>query len=209
MVPYRPDTLHLIDAQALATMKDDADPDPTPAAVRVVDEAAVADALASGKLAGYAADVFEMEEWARTDRPRVIPQGTARGQARAHCSRRTSASAVDSVRLAIEVEAATNILQVLRGEVPQGCDQSAAGEGRAPDHAQPRAGRDLSSPSSARATSGRRHVNAASRRVRFSQQLRKLEVALGTRLIERDARGCLPTPEGTAFQAYAGRFAAT
>jgi DNA-binding transcriptional LysR family regulator len=33
--------------------------------------------------------------------------------------------------------------------------------------------------------------------------LRKLEAALGARLIERDARGCLPTSEGTAFLAYA------
>ncbi|HJX57634.1 MAG TPA: NAD(P)-dependent oxidoreductase, partial [Thiobacillus sp.] len=59
MVPYRPDTLHLIDAQALATMQDGAY---LINACRgsVVDEEAVADALASGKLAGYAADVFEM-----------------------------------------------------------------------------------------------------------------------------------------------------
>lgn len=33
--------------------------------------------------------------------------------------------------------------------------------------------------------------------------MRKLEAALGARLIERDARGCLPTTEGTAFLAYA------
>lgn len=33
--------------------------------------------------------------------------------------------------------------------------------------------------------------------------MRKLEAALGARLIERDARGCLPTSEGTAFLAYA------
>eukprot|EP00952_Eustigmatos_sp_NYUAD-ZCMA_P005913 25613-Eustigmatos_ZCMA.PRE.1 len=38
----------------------------------VVDEEAVADALAAGKLAGYAADVFELEEWARPDRPTNI-----------------------------------------------------------------------------------------------------------------------------------------
>ena len=36
-----------------------------------------------------------------------------------------------------------------------------------------------------------------------SQQLRKLEVALGVRLIKRDARGCLPTPEGTGFLVFA------
>ena len=82
MVPYRPDTLHLIDAQALATMKDGAY---LINACRgsVVDEEAVADALASGKLAGYAADVFEMEEWARADRPRAI-SATAAGRHGAH-----------------------------------------------------------------------------------------------------------------------------
>jgi phosphonate dehydrogenase len=118
MVPYRPDTLHLIDAQALAAMQDGAT---LINACRgsVVDEEAVADALASGKLAGYAADVFEMEEWARADRPRVIPPRLLADTARTLFTPHIG-SAVDSVRLAIETEAATNILQVLRGEVPQG-----------------------------------------------------------------------------------------
>jgi phosphonate dehydrogenase len=118
MVPYRPDTLHLIDAQALATMQDGAT---LINACRgsVVDEEAVADALASGKLAGYAADVFEMEEWARTDRPRAIAPRLLADTARTLFTPHIG-SAVDSVRLAIEMEAATNILQALRGEVPQG-----------------------------------------------------------------------------------------
>jgi phosphonate dehydrogenase len=118
MVPYRPDTLHLIDAQALATMQDGAY---LINACRgsVVDEEAVADALASGKLGGYAADVFEMEEWARADRPRVISPRLLADTARTLFTPHIG-SAVDSVRLAIEMEAATNILQTLRGEVPQG-----------------------------------------------------------------------------------------
>jgi phosphonate dehydrogenase len=118
MVPYRPDTLHLIDAQALAAMQDGTY---LINACRgsVVDEEAVADALASGKLAGYAADVFEMEEWARPDRPRVIPPRLLADTARTLFTPHIG-SAVDSVRLAIEMEAATNILQTLRGEVPQG-----------------------------------------------------------------------------------------
>jgi phosphonate dehydrogenase len=117
-VPYRPDTLHLIDAPALASMKDGA---VLINACRgsVVDEEAVADALASGKLAGYAADVFEMEEWARSDRPRAIAPRLLADTARTLFTPHIG-SAVDSVRLAIEMEAATNILQVLRGEVPQG-----------------------------------------------------------------------------------------
>jgi|3_EtaG_2_1085321.scaffolds.fasta_scaffold19682_4 phosphonate dehydrogenase len=65
---------------------------------------------------GYAADVFEMEDWAREDRPREIAQGL-----RAHPNTLFTAhigSAVSQVRLAIEQRAARNILQVLRGERP-------------------------------------------------------------------------------------------
>jgi phosphonate dehydrogenase len=118
MVPYRPDTLHLINARALAAMKDGAY---LVNACRgsVVDEAAVADALASGKLAGYAADVFEMEEWARPDRPRAIAPRLLADTARTLFTPHIG-SAVDAVRLAIEMEAADNILQVLAGEVPRG-----------------------------------------------------------------------------------------
>lgn len=118
MVPYRPDTLHLIDARAIARMKDGAFLINT-CRGSVVDEQAVADALAAGKLAGYAADVFELEEWARPDRPRVVPpqllQDTERTLFTPHIG-----SAVDAVRLAIEQEAAHNILQVLGGETPRG-----------------------------------------------------------------------------------------
>ncbi len=118
MVPYRPETLHLIDAQALAAMKDGAY---LINACRgsVVNEEAVADALASGKLAGYAADVFEMEEWARDERPHTIAPRLLADTARTLFTPHIG-SAVDSVRLAIEMEAAANILQVLAGEVPRG-----------------------------------------------------------------------------------------
>jgi phosphonate dehydrogenase len=118
MVPYNPDTFHLIDAASIAAMKNGAY---LVNACRgsVVDEEAVADALASGKLAGYAADVFEMEEWARLNRPHDIPvrllMDTQRTLFTPHIG-----SAVDSVRLAIEMEAASNILQYLSDEIPQG-----------------------------------------------------------------------------------------
>lgn len=118
MVPYRLETAHLINSERLAVMK--------PGAFlvnacrgSVVDEEAVADALNTGRLAGYAADVFEMEEWARPDRPRTIPARLLADTARTLFTPHIG-SAVDSVRRAIEMEAATNILSALAGEVPPG-----------------------------------------------------------------------------------------
>ncbi|MFH1870255.1 MAG: phosphonate dehydrogenase [Pseudomonadota bacterium] len=118
MIPYGEDTLHLIDARAIAAMKHGAF---LVNACRgsVVDEDAVADALAAGKLAGYAADVFELEEWARPDRPRNISRRLLADSERTLFTPHIG-SAVDSVRLAIEMEATTNILQVLAGQKPQG-----------------------------------------------------------------------------------------
>lgn len=118
MVPYDPQTLHLIDATALASMKRGAF---LVNACRgsVVDESAVADALDSGTLAGYAADVFELEEWARPDRPVAISARLLADTERTLFTPHIG-SAVESVRLAIEMEAATNILQALAGEEPRG-----------------------------------------------------------------------------------------
>ena len=118
MVPYGPQTLHLIDATALASMKRGAF---LVNACRgsVVDESAVADALESGTLAGYAADVFELEEWARADRPTTISARLLADTERTLFTPHIG-SAVESVRLAIEMEAATNILQALAGEEPRG-----------------------------------------------------------------------------------------
>lgn len=64
---------------------------------------------------GYAADVFEMEDWAREDRPREIARGS--GPTPTRCLLLTS-DRQSAVRLAIEQRAARNILQVLRGERP-------------------------------------------------------------------------------------------
>ena len=83
----------------------------------VVDEDAVARALASGKLAGYAADVFELEDLQRQDRPRSIPQALLDNPAQTLFTPHLG-SAVDEVRRQIELRAARNILQVLSGEVP-------------------------------------------------------------------------------------------
>lgn len=118
MVPMRPDTFHLIDRAALAAMKPGAYLINTGRG-SVVDERAVADALASGRLAGYAADVFELEEWTRPDRPTSVPAALLADVDRTLFTPHLG-SAVDDVRLAIELEAARNILQALSGDVPQG-----------------------------------------------------------------------------------------
>lgn len=118
MVPFTPETLHLINAQTIAQMKDGAYLINT-CRGSVVDEQAVVAALASGKLAGYAADVFEMEEWARPDRPRSIPQALLDDTERTLFTPHLG-SAVDEVRLRIAFEAAHNIVQALSGEQPQG-----------------------------------------------------------------------------------------
>jgi phosphonate dehydrogenase len=127
LLPLKPDTFHLIDSRALARMK------PGSFLVNisrgsVVDERAVAEALTSGRLAGYAADVFEMEDWARADRPRSIPpillDDTDHTFFTPHLG-----SAVDDVRREVALEAARNILQALKGERPVGAINSPARRG--------------------------------------------------------------------------------
>ena len=82
----------------------------------VVDEAAVTLALQRMQISGYAADVFECEDWQLADRPRHIsPELLARDDTvfTPHIG-----SAVRSVRLAIEQSAADNIIAVLQGRAP-------------------------------------------------------------------------------------------
>ena len=117
-VPLQPETFHLIDSDAIALMQ----PGSyliNPCRGSVVNEAAVAQAIESGHLAGYGADVFEMEDWARTDRPQNIPQFLLSDRAKTFFTPHLG-SAVDSVRYEIARQAAENILQALEGEVPQG-----------------------------------------------------------------------------------------
>jgi len=111
-LPLTRATRHLLDAPALALLR--------PGALLVnvgrgstVREAAVAEALASGRLGGYAADVFELEDWALEARPREI-------DARLLAHPRTLftphlGSAVEAARRAIEARAAANIADVLSG----------------------------------------------------------------------------------------------
>jgi phosphonate dehydrogenase len=125
LLPLTSDTFHLLGREALARMQ--------PGAYlinvsrgSVVDEDAVADSLESGHLAGYAADVFEMEDWARPDRPREINPRLLRLTDRTLFTPHLG-SAVASARRAIERAAANNILEALRGDRPSGAINNAVG----------------------------------------------------------------------------------
>lgn len=109
-------TRHLINADTLCCMQPGAFL-VNPCRGSVADENAVLEALNAGRLAGYAADVFEMEDWALPDRPRTISADLL-----AHPHTLFTAhigSAVTNVRQTIERRAAENILQVFAGHRPQ------------------------------------------------------------------------------------------
>jgi phosphonate dehydrogenase len=117
MVPLTSSTLHLIDARALAKMKKGAYL-VNVGRGSVVDEPAVARALEQEQLAGYAADVFEMEDWARLDHP-VTVNPALLANAEHTLFTPHLGTAVSKARLEIELSAAASILQVLRGERPK------------------------------------------------------------------------------------------
>lgn len=105
--PLTPETRHLVDAARLATMK------PTAFLVntargQVVDEAALADALERGTIAGAGLDVFE-------DEPHVEPRLLARDDVvlMPHLG-----SATTETRTAMAVLAARNVVAVLAGGEP-------------------------------------------------------------------------------------------
>jgi phosphonate dehydrogenase len=116
LLPLTGSTFHFIDAAAIARMKRGSYLINVGRG-SVVDENAVADALGSGHLASYAADVFEMEDWARQDRPRTINPRLLQHVDRTLFTPHLG-SAVDHVRLEIELAAARNILHALNGERP-------------------------------------------------------------------------------------------
>ncbi|HEV3345153.1 MAG TPA: phosphonate dehydrogenase [Pirellulales bacterium] len=116
--PLMPDNLHAFDDGALARMKGGSFLINVGRG-SVVDEQAVARSLQSGRLAGFAADVYEMEDRSRSTRPSRIEPSLV-GDADRTILTPHLGSAVDSVREQIELEAAENILAALRGQTPPG-----------------------------------------------------------------------------------------
>ncbi len=117
-LPLTPATRRLIDASRLALFK------PCACLVNIargslVCEQAVADALEAGALAGYAADVFELEDWALESRARAIDPRLLRLSERTLFTPHLG-SAVAPVRRAIELEAALSIVDLAEGRVPRG-----------------------------------------------------------------------------------------
>ncbi len=117
-LPLSSASFHLINRESLARMKAGAYL-VNVGRGSVVDEQAIADFLESGHLAGYAADVFEMEDLSRGDRPLAIPEHLLQTHHRTLFTPHLG-SAVDEVRRAIALEAAANIFEALNGERPKG-----------------------------------------------------------------------------------------
>ena len=115
-LPLNASTRHLVDEDFLAAM-------PQGAILvnvcrgSVVDEEAIADSLDRGHLGAYAADVFEMDDWALTDRPRTIPTRLLDNQDQTFFTPHLG-SAVNDVRKAITLEAASQLKTFFDGELP-------------------------------------------------------------------------------------------
>jgi phosphonate dehydrogenase len=107
----RAETQHMVGGDTLARMRQGSYLI-NPARGSVVDESAVADALEHGTLAGYAADVFETEDWAREDRPDGVEPRLLAMRERTVLTPHLG-SAVDRVRRDIARRASDNVLDLL------------------------------------------------------------------------------------------------
>ena len=110
------DSFHVVDQKFLAQMKPGACLI-NPARGSLVDEAAVADALLSGHLGGFATDTYETEDWAIEGRPSFIHPGILNSDKTVLTPH--IGSAVGKTREAIELSAANSIISALKGEKPK------------------------------------------------------------------------------------------
>jgi phosphonate dehydrogenase len=117
-LPLNAETRHLVDDARLARVR--------PGAILVnvargslVDEAAVARALRSGRLGFYAADVFEFEDRALPDRPRAI-HAALFAETRRTLFTPHLGSAVSRVREAMALRAVQNIVDFFDERTPPG-----------------------------------------------------------------------------------------
>jgi phosphonate dehydrogenase len=114
-LPLTSSTRHLINSELIRRMR------PGAFVVNVgrgsvVDEDAVADALDAGRLGGYAADVFAMEDWMLPDHPAAIPNRLLHHPRTLFTPH--MGSAVDEVRRQMSLQAAHQVQQVLDGKRP-------------------------------------------------------------------------------------------
>jgi phosphonate dehydrogenase len=117
-LPLTGRTQHIINADAISNLKQNCYIINS-ARGSIVSEEAVADGLASGKLAGYAADVFEMEDWARKDRPKAICPRLIEDARRTLLTPHVG-SAESRARYVAEMEMARSVLDYLDGRAPRG-----------------------------------------------------------------------------------------
>jgi phosphonate dehydrogenase len=130
-LPLTAETRHIINSRTIAEMKPGARL-VNPARGSLVDETAVADAIAREHLSGYAADVFECEDWALKDRPAGIDPRLADSSAPTVFTPHIGSGVVE-IRRQIELSAARSILDALAGRVPFGAVNN---PGKQSDHAQ-------------------------------------------------------------------------
>ena len=118
LAPLTGQTFHLLNSKTLGQMKRGSFV-VNVSRGSVVDEEAIADALESGHLSGYAADTFEMEDWARPERPREVNGRLLRLTERTLFTPHLG-SAVAAARLEIERSAANSIVEALQNQRPAG-----------------------------------------------------------------------------------------
>ncbi|MDN3519158.1 phosphonate dehydrogenase [Aquisalimonas lutea] len=126
-LPLSGETVHMLNRDTLALMKPGALVI-NPSRGSVVCEADIVEALQQGNLGGYAADVFEMEDWARGDRPQGVTRELLEMDGKTLLTPHLG-SAVHEARKAIESEAVANVLDVLHGQVPRGAANALQGRG--------------------------------------------------------------------------------